>query len=48
MVGARYVLWLGAAGLLLVVTAADRVVAWRVGQSTQPAKRATLPMTSSS
>ena len=51
-VGAGYVLWLVAAGLLLVVTGADLVASWRaVGQarpSTQPAKRATLPTTSSS
>jgi hypothetical protein len=49
-VGAGYVLWLVAAGLLLVVTGADLVVTWRAGQvpSTQPAKRATLPTTSSS
>jgi len=51
-VGAGYVLWLVAAGLLLVVTGADLVASWRAaGQgspSTQPAKRATLPTTSSS
>lgn len=50
-VGAGYVLWLVAAGLLLVATGADLVASWRAGQgpqSTQPAKRATLPTTSSS